>query len=129
MKGNILVVDDMPEIVELVSEFLNASDYNVLTADNGLNALKVIEKEDVDVVLTDLRMPEMDGFELVKAIRGMNLKIGIIVMTAFTSVYTEGDIREIGVDDFLAKPFNPDMLMDKVEQVLLQTSLLKQKDK
>ena len=72
------------------------------------------------MVLTDVRMPEMNGYDLTRIIKKMNPKIGIIIMTAYTSIYTEGDIRKIGADDFISKPFNLTDVSEKVERVIFQ---------
>jgi len=128
MQGRILAVDDVPEILDLIKEYLTMHDYQVLTARDGVEALEVLEKETVDIVLTDIRMPRMDGFELTKKIKAHYTKIGIIVMTAFTSIYSEGDIREIGVDDYIAKPFSPEKMKEKIDALCIQIGLLKEKD-
>ena len=116
----ILIVDDMKEIREILSSFLEEDGYVIYTAENGKKALELIKEKEIDMVLTDVRMPEMNGYDLTKIIKKMNPKIGIIIMTAYTSIYTEGDIRKIGADDFISKPFNLTDVSEKVERVIFQ---------
>lgn len=127
MEKTILVVEDDLETLNLVVEFLEKKGYRIFKASNGFKALEILDQEKINLLLTDIRMPKMNGFELVKAVKKKYQKLGIIIMTAFTSIYSEGDIREIGVDDYIVKPFNISVLYEKVDSVFLQISLLKHK--
>jgi len=121
----ILIVDDLEEIRDVLSTFLEDKGYEVYTAEDGKKALNIVKKKEIELVLTDVRMPEMSGYELTRTIKKINATIGIIVMTAYTSVYTEGDVRKIGADDFVSKPFNLTNVSEKVERVLFQMKNLK----
>ncbi len=116
----VLIVDDLEEIREILSSFLEDKGYVIYTAENGREALELIKEKEINLVLTDVRMPEMNGYDLTRTIKKMNPKIGIIIMTAYTSIYTEGDIRKIGADDFISKPFNLTNVSEKVERVIFQ---------
>ncbi len=121
----ILIVDDLEEIRDVLSTFLEDEGYKVYKAEDGKKALNIIKKKGIDLVLTDVRMPEMSGYELTRTIKKINSTIGIIIMTAYTSVYTEGDVRKIGADDFISKPFNLADVGEKVERVMFQMKNLK----
>ena len=116
----VLIVDDLEEIREILSSFLEDEGYVIYTAENGREALELIKEKEINLVLTDVRMPEMNGYDLTRTIKKMYPKIGIIIMTAYTSIYTEGDIRKIGADDFISKPFNLTNVSEKVERVIFQ---------
>ena len=121
----ILVVDDVDEIRDILSAFLKEEGYEVYTAENGKKALNIVKEKNIDLVLTDVRMPEINGYDLTKIVKEINPGIGVIIMTAYTSVYTEGDMRKIGADDFTTKPFNLSDVADKIERVLFQMKNLK----
>jgi len=127
MEETILIVDDDTNLLSLMVEYLSKFNDRVLRASDGVQALELLEKEHVSLLLTDIRMPRMNGFELVKVAKEKYPRLGVIIMTAFTSIYTEGDIREIGVDDYVTKPFNLSVLQEKIDRVFLQIRLLKQK--
>jgi len=127
MNCRILVVEDNLDTQRMVAEFLEMKEFQIFTADDGLEALEVLSKETVDIVLTDIRMPRMDGFELIRNIKEKYPRLGVIIMTAFTSIYTEGSILETKADDYITKPFGLDDLKDKIDRIFLQISLLKEK--
>ena len=123
-KQKILVVDDEPMIRELLSDFLSEEGYSISEATNGKEALEMIQKEPFNLVLSDIRMPEMSGFDLVKLVKKHSQRIGFILMTGFSTIYSEGDVRKIGADDYLPKPLDLSDLLEKVERVLFQMKLL-----
>lgn len=127
-KYSILVVDDEPSIRELLVEFLEGEGYLVKAASNGKEALELVLKEVFSLVISDIRMPEMGGFELVKEVKNYNQRIGFILMTGFSAVYTEGNIRKGGADDYLSKPLDLALLLEKIERVLFQMKLLTPRD-
>jgi urea transport system substrate-binding protein len=111
----VLVVDDDPTILQSVSEALGMSGYKVTTARNGVEALAATEEVDPDVVLLDLRMPVMDGWEFVRVARQRQLGPKIVVMTATTDARRQAE--DLAADSFLAKPFGLNELLDVVERI------------
>lgn len=113
---NVLVVDDDPAIVVLLSElFCEVTGLcRVMTACNGLEALKVIESSRVDVVLTDLNMPVMDGFALISHIRTTNPDMPVIVMTGSGDKDTAQKLADLGIDRYRLKPFSLRSLVTEV---------------
>lgn len=102
----VLVVDDKKNMLSLMKKVLRG-DARVLTAERGADALKVLEAESVDVVLCDLRMPDMDGIEVLKLSKRVHPQVEFILMTAYASVATAVESLRLGAYDYLIKPFDP----------------------
>ncbi|MBT8464927.1 MAG: sigma-54-dependent Fis family transcriptional regulator [Myxococcales bacterium] len=102
----VLVVDDKKNMLSLMKKVLRA-DARVLTAERGLDALKILEAEPVDVVLCDLRMPDTDGVEVLKLSKRVRPQAEFILMTAYASVATAVEALRLGAYDYLIKPFDP----------------------
>ena len=118
MAINILVVDDELASRESLSDILSEEGYETAVAANGTEALAAIEANDFDLVMTDLRMPEMDGVELLKQIRQLRPQTLVILMTAYASVETAvGALRE-GAHDYMIKPLNLDDALTKIARLL-----------
>ncbi len=107
-RSTILIVEDEVTLLELTKMMLDQEPYRVLTATNGLEALEVLKKEKVDVIVTDLRMPKMDGLELLRAIRASGLKIPAIVASGYSERSHLAEFIKLGVFDFIDKPFLAD---------------------
>ena len=118
---NILLVDDEKAFLLSLSEGLSSceEDFQVFTADNGKKALEALKNGPrIDVLVTDLKMPEMDGFELLENIRNDYSGIRVIVLTAFITPDIEGQIRAIGDYACMEKPLEFDELKDRIREVL-----------
>ena len=119
----ILVVDDKQSLSELVSQFLGQS-YNVTTTEDGLAALSWMQDGNIpDLIITDLEMPNMDGFELIRKVKesGYFSNIPIIVLSCRDSSSDRIQCLKLGADDYLVKPFNPEELLIRVEKLLVRT--------
>ena len=107
--SKVLVVDDEPRNVRILQIHLNAQGYTVYTAEDGVEALDIVEKDAPDLILLDINMPKMDGFEVVKRIRANKATefIPIVMITALRDT-RENRIKSIeaGADDFIEKPFD-----------------------
>jgi CheY-like chemotaxis protein len=118
--ATILIVDDEPELLEIFEIWLQRSECNVLTAVNGAEALKVLAREKVDVLISDIRMPIMDGLSLVSRIRELGLHVpSIIFVSGFGDVKAR-DIHALGVEAMLAKPALKQHLLAMVESSLTE---------
>ena len=125
MTARILVVDDIPANVRLLEVRLLAEYFEVLTASNGLDAIETCENGKVDVVLLDVMMPDMDGFEVCKRLKSdpATAHIPVVMITALDQVSDRVRGLEAGADDFLTKPVNDLQLMTRVKSLVRLKSL------
>lgn len=122
-KGRILVVDDEPNARTALAEILREEDFNVETAADGFKGLARFEEMGPDLVLTDLKMPGMDGVELLRKLRATNPELPVILMTAFGAVETAVTAMREGAADYLTKPLNTDELLLVIERALERVRL------
>jgi two-component system phosphate regulon response regulator PhoB len=120
VKPKILVVDDEPEAVELLDFNLRQAGYAVTTAGDGAEALKKARTQSPDMIVLDVMLPEMDGFEICKSLRldSATAKIPIIMLTAKAAEIDRVLGLELGADDYLTKPFSPRELLLRIKKIL-----------
>ena len=116
-KGVILVVDDEKEVTMSLQGFFTALGHDMLTALNGDDALKTIDSIGLDLVLLDMRMPGVDGMQVLKHIRKTKPKTKVIVITAYDKEVKE-EVEKIGIDGFFAKPIDLSRLLDRIRYVI-----------
>ncbi len=121
-KTHILVVDDEPELRDMIEEYLVQQGFGVITAENGVAMRRVVAEQPVDLVLLDLRMPGEDGLSLARFLRERYL-VGIIMLTAAGEVVDRIVGLEMGADDYLGKPFDPRELLARIKSVLRRLAL------
>jgi len=116
----ILIVDDRPEVVELVRVTLEGEDYQIVDASDGKEALKKVRLEKPDLVLLDVVMPKMDGFEVCRKLKKdpETQEIPIIMLTAKAQKVDKEKGRQVGASDYITKPFSPSALLTKIEEIL-----------
>ena len=120
-KIKILVVDDESRMRKLVRDFLVRKDYDVLEAGDGEEALEIFYKDkEVALIILDVMMPKMNGWEVVREVRE-NSKVPIIMLTAKGDESDELMGFDLGVDEYIAKPFSPKILVARVEAILRRT--------
>lgn len=119
----LLVVDDEQSQREALSGFLKKIKYDVITADSGEKALAQLKQRTIDLVLTDMRMPEMDGSQLLIEAKKLNPDIDVIVMTAFGSVETATNAMKNGAADFITKPVDLEQLELTIKKALERKQL------
>jgi DNA-binding response OmpR family regulator len=117
----ILVVDDEPNIVELVRLYLRSEGYQVEVAYDGREALEKASTLHPDLVVLDVMMPELDGYEVTRRLRQDGGKTPVIMLTAKGEDADKVEGLDLGADDYLAKPFNPRELVSRVRAVLRRT--------
>lgn len=121
-KLKILVVDDESRMRKLVKDFLIKSNYEVLEAENGSKAVDIFfEQNDIALIILDVMMPVMDGWQACREIRACS-KVPIIMLTAKSDERDELQGFELGVDEYISKPFSPKILVARVEAILRRTS-------
>ncbi len=116
---SILILEDNEELLQLMVKLLGR-EYNVFTADNGKEGVVVVENEDIDLIVSDIMMPEMDGIEFCKYVKG-KLEIShipVILLTAKNKEEDRAEAYEIGADAFLSKPFNLTVLHARIKNLL-----------
>ena len=121
MKKRILVVEDEEKLRRVIELQLNVAGFDVDKAGNAEDGLKVVDR--ADLVLTDLKLPNMDGLEFLHLIRRQNAQVPIVMMTAYGSVETAVEAMKAGATDFLLKPFSLDHLMQVVHKALEMRAL------
>ncbi|EUJ43168.1 response regulator transcription factor [Listeria riparia] len=114
----ILVVDDDPHIRQLVGHHLRAEGFHVLEAENGVHAETLLHEAQVHLVIVDLMMPKMDGLELCRRIRADYAEIPVIMLTAKDALLDKAQGFEVGTDDYVTKPFEPQELIFRVRALL-----------
>ena len=123
-KSTLLVVDDDPYVLESISTLLTELGYTLHTCQSAHDAMNLLQKTPVDVVLTDINMPQATGIDLLESIHKYNPQIPVILMTAFAELDIAVDAIKQGAFDFITKPYNPDYLMHAVEKAVKYTSFI-----
>ena len=103
--GGVLVVDDEEEILELLQEYLTVRGYRAWTARNGQEAMDRLRTEQVDVILTDMKMPTLGGIELLEMVSALPRPMSVVMMTGFGTVETAIHAMKLGAADYVLKPF------------------------
>ena len=116
----VLVVDDDPAIIKLIRASLKNEDWDILTAMGGAEALEIVERETLDLVILDILMPKIDGFEVCRRLREWS-QIPIIMLSAKSDASDKVRCLNIGADDYITKPFALDELIARVKSVLRRT--------
>ena len=115
---NILICDDQKDIVNALKIYLSMGDYRLFEAYTGREALDVVQREEIHLILMDIMMPEMDGFTLGKKIREIDPSVPFVYITAKS---LKEDMKlgyEIGADDYIVKPFDSELLILKIKAIL-----------
>ncbi|MBC8185335.1 response regulator [candidate division KSB1 bacterium] len=119
-KAKILAVDDEEIILDSFRKILVFAGYSVDTVEKGPEALSLVKKNDYDFVFTDLKMPEMDGIEVTKAVKHLRPDIDVIVITGYASIESAVATMKYGAMDYVQKPFTEDELVDFVNKFLIR---------
>ncbi len=121
----ILVVDDEELIRNLVVTFLSRVGHSCITANNGVDALNKMKANKFDAIITDIKMPEMDGIFLVREISRHYPDIPVMVMTAYDEEYSAGTAISVGAREFIKKPFSPLEFIIRLQKMLSESGALK----
>ena len=119
-QGKILVVDDEVYILHILDFILGAESYEVVTATNGDQALHKVRDEKPDLVILDIMMPKLDGYETCRMIKSdpATSQIPVILLTAKGREVDQRLGKEVGANDYITKPFSPTKLIDRVQAIL-----------
>jgi DNA-binding response OmpR family regulator len=121
--SRVLVVDDEPDAVELLTEFLTAKGYEVITASNGEEALRRLQEDRPHLILLDVRMPKMDGLEVLRRAREIDQAVGIIMVTAVHEEETGRRALQMGAFDYITKPLDLKYLEQSLWYKMMTMSL------
>ncbi|MHB2148241.1 sigma-54-dependent transcriptional regulator [Calditrichota bacterium LG25] len=124
MKANILVVDDERSIRDSLDMVLKEEGYNVKTATDGKQALRLLEENNFDIMITDLKMPELDGIQLTKHCLQTYPQTSVIIITAYGSLETAIEALRVGAYDYILKPFDFDDVLIKVQNLIKHKELI-----
>jgi two-component system, NtrC family, response regulator GlrR len=111
MKRRVLIVEDDDVFLRPLRRALELGGFDVLTAGSGEEALELLKREDVDLALTDQRLPGMDGVQVVRRVKTEHPEIGVVVMTAYGTIGAAVEATRLGAEDYLVKPFEPDEIL------------------
>ncbi|MBY0278959.1 sigma-54 dependent transcriptional regulator [Candidatus Binatia bacterium] len=123
MSAKILLVEDEANMVRTLSRILERAGYEVATAANGKEALEILDREVVDVLITDLNMPVMDGMALLRSMQELVSRPATVVLTGYGTIQSAVDAMKLGASDYLIKPCNPDDLKIVIDRQLELRSL------
>ncbi|MBN4054392.1 sigma-54-dependent Fis family transcriptional regulator, partial [Nitrospira defluvii] len=121
--AHILIVDNEKSMREFLAIVLKKEGYRCATAEDGERALKIVEKNQFDLVLSDIKMPKVDGIELLKTLKERSPETAVVMMTAFASTETAIEAMKEGAYDYLTKPFQIDEVKIIIKNVLERKSL------
>ena len=113
----ILVVDDEQTVLRLLRSFLDSQNYRVQTANGGMEAIELVREKVFDLVLLDMKMPDLDGLETLKEMKRIDDTPSVLIMTAYGTIQTAVEAMKIGADDFLIKPLSLEALGILIERV------------
>ena len=119
----ILVIDDDIDICHLLKRFLSKNNYEVITAHNGENGLKLLEEHQPDLVLTDFRLGDMDGSEVIQAIKSRMPNVPILVITGYSDIRIAINVMKLGALDYITKPLLPQEILMTIQRAIVVSSL------
>jgi len=126
MEDRILIVDDEPTICSLIDRRLTREGYSCVTANNGKEALDLFLKKPFSLVLSDIRMPEMDGIELLKTIRALSPKMMMVMVTGYPEINMAVEALRLGAYDFILKPADLELVVHSVKRALEKKKLVEE---
>lgn len=119
MQEKILIVDDEPDMLELLSMIITEkTPYEVITTNNPLEVIDLIRKNNVDLVIADLKMPDMDGIELLNSIKKIDEDLTVIIITAYGTIESAVETMHKGAFDFITKPFRKEQILYTIDRAL-----------
>src|SRR6266567_6769273 len=126
--ANLLIVDDELGMRQFLTHLLQREGHNVRVAENGREGMDRLREQKADLILSDVRMPDMSGIELLRSARELLPEVEVIMMTAFANVDTAREAFLLGAYDFVQKPFDNELLKETVARALVKISLIKEKE-
>lgn len=125
--GHILLIDDEENLRRTLTRVLKQAQYEVTTAAEGGEALQILGNSGVDLVFLDIRLPGMDGLQILKEIRARASDLPVILLTAYGSMQTALEALRLGATDYLLKPVNPEVLLERTRKIIGEQAVLKRR--
>ena len=117
--AKILIVDDEPDMLKLLNMILREkTSYEIITTNNPIEARELVKQGGFDLVLSDLKMPGLDGIEIIDAVKKVDEDIPVIIITAFASVESASEAIQKGGFDFITKPFRKEQILFTIDKAL-----------
>jgi len=116
-RGKILVVDDDPVITLSCKRILSAEGYNIITVDKGRDGIKRISSEEFDLLISDIRLPDINGMEVVKESRIIQPKLDVVIITGYPNLEDAKESVQLGVFEYIEKPFTPDFMRNVAKKI------------
>jgi CheY-like chemotaxis protein len=116
-KLSILFVDDVSDIIDVISDTLEKLDVEFYVAYDGYEALKILEKEKINLLVTDINMSDIDGLELLKTIREQNNNVDCIIISAYTEENYQKIARDLNVKEYIIKPFEFNEFLNAIDKL------------
>ncbi len=123
VRKKILIIDDNVSTLKVIKAILSEEGYVVFTASNAKDALSIVQTEKINVILLDLKMPDMDGLELYKKIAQIDKKVVVIIMTAYGTIESAVNAMKLGIEDYIQKPLNYEELKITVAKIFEKINL------
>jgi DNA-binding NtrC family response regulator len=119
----IIILDDEQEILDLLNKFFTRTDmFKIIKHINPLDAIETIKTNKIDILLTDIMMPQMNGIEVLKEVKNFNPSIKVIIMTAYSTIDRVIECEKLGADDYITKPFESlKIIEEKIIELLKDT--------
>lgn len=124
---SILIVEDNKNLRKLMTTYLKKNNYETLEAENGEEALKIMDKSHVDLIISDVMMPNMDGYELARELREANYMLPILMVTAKETIDDKREGFLSGVDDYMVKPIDMNEMVLRVGVLLRRANIINQR--
>lgn len=118
MEKKILIIDDEKNLLKVLSDFLTRNGFQVQTAQEGGKGIDLYQKEHFDVVVLDLKLPDIDGVELLKELQKINSLLKVVVLTGYSEVKTYLATMESGACEYMSKPVDLELFKDVIDQIL-----------
>lgn len=127
MAATILAVDDEPDMLKLLSMIIKEkTGHKIITTNNPVEALEIAKQGGIDLLIADLKMPGLDGSELLEAVKAVDQNIPVVIMTAFASEEAAAETLQKGGFDFIIKPFRKEQILSAIDKALKWTALQKE---
>ncbi len=124
MKHKVLVVEDEPQMQWLLQKVLVNNNCQVISTDNGRNAVQLMREKLPNAVILDIRLPGMNGIEILRRMRRVNKRVGIIIITAYRTNQNFEEANMLGADRFISKPFDITQLMFTLQQLISEKACI-----